>query len=148
MKINSIFSAVGIIRFMMLCLSLSLIVVPLQLYPKSLIAMCAPFHLSPTKPNIEEVWKEPDAVAAVHCFCLWYTLSREYVTVKKVNKLWQKLLQKNKLAHWGQLSRKMNSLIWLEPGNTRLHKGAQSIKWEWETYWHCMIRVFHPFCAT
>lgn len=42
----------------------------------------------------------------------------------------------------------MNSLIWLELGNTRLHKGVQSIKWKSATYWHCMIRAFHPFCAT
>ncbi len=70
MKINGIFSAVGIIRFMKLCLSLSLITVLLQLYPKSPITMSAPSHLSPAKPNIEDMWKEPDAVAAVHCFCL------------------------------------------------------------------------------
>lgn len=41
----------------------------------------------------------------------------------------------------------MNSLIWWELGNTLLHKGLQSIKWKSATYWHCMIRAFHPFCA-
>lgn len=57
--------------------------------------MSAPSHLSP-KLNIKEMCKEPDAIVAVYCFCLWYTASREYVTVKKVNKLGQELIQKKK----------------------------------------------------
>lgn len=109
--------------------------------------MSAPSHLSPTKLNIEVMWKEPDALVAVHCFCLWYLLSGGYATIKKVNKLGRNSYEKNKLAHWGQLSGKMNSLIWWELGNTAQHKGVQSIKWKSETYWHCMIRAFHPFCS-
>lgn len=43
---------------MKLCLSLSLITVLLQCYPKSLIAMPAPSHLSPTQLNIEGMWRK------------------------------------------------------------------------------------------
>lgn len=147
-RINSSFPAVGNIRFIKLCLSLSLITVLLRLYPQSLISMPAPSHLSAPKLNIEVMWKEPDAVAALHCLLsLILAPQRIRHNKKRVKKLGQKLSQRNKLSHWGQLSGKMNSLIWLELGSTVLHKAAQSIMWKSQAYWHGMIRAFHLFSA-
>lgn len=52
------------------------------------------------------------------------TYSLENATIKKLTNLAKKLTKKNKLAHWGQLSGKINSLICWELGNTVLQRST------------------------